>query len=81
LPGARYRAKFANDMQGQRRHQEAIEAGIVRQHWFPPWIEIRPGVPSYWALDTFSFKGNSSRGIEPNMNDAILGAADMIVHL
>jgi hypothetical protein len=33
------------------------------------------------ALDAFAFNGNANLGIAPNKNFAMIGAADMIIHV
>jgi hypothetical protein len=55
-------------------------AGIGRQHWSSPQIEIRPEVSYYKSLDANAFNGNANLGIPANKNFAIIGAADLIIH-
>jgi hypothetical protein len=46
-----------------------------------PQIEVRPEVSYYKSLDAFAFNGNPNLGIPANRNYAIIGAADIIIHL
>jgi Putative beta-barrel porin-2, OmpL-like. bbp2 len=82
LDNLTWRGEFVDDYEGQRTGTKTryLEAGFGWQHWFSPQIEIRPEVSYYRSLDAFAFNGNSSLGIAPNKNFAIIGSADMIIH-
>jgi hypothetical protein len=82
LDNISYRVEYFDDMEGQRTGTKTayFETGIGWQHWFSPQIEIRPEVSYYRSLNANAFNGNSNLGILPNKNNALIGAADVIIH-
>jgi hypothetical protein len=76
------RLEYYDDKEGQRTGVRTAyaEAGLGWQHWFSPQIEIRPEFTFYRSLDAPAFNGNSNLGIAPNKSNALIGAADIIVH-
>jgi hypothetical protein len=82
LDNISYRIEFFDDKEGQRTGTKTryLETGIGWQHWFSPQIEIRPEVSYYRSIDAAAFNGNANLGILPNKRNALIGAADIIIH-
>jgi hypothetical protein len=59
-----------------------VDFSIGWQHWFSPWIEIRPDVACYRSLNALAFNGNfNAQPVVPlNRRDALIAAADLIWH-
>jgi hypothetical protein len=76
------RAEYFNDPTGQRTGTPTAytEAGLSWQHWFSPQIEIRPEIAYYRSLNNPAFNGNSTEGIAPDRDWAVVAAADLIWH-
>ncbi len=77
-----FRPEYYADPQGQRTGTPAdyYEFTIGWQHWLSPQIEFRPEVGYWRSINAKAFNGNPSRGIAPDKNFTVLGAADMIFH-
>jgi hypothetical protein len=84
LDSISFRPEFYNDMEGQRTGVKTryVDFGIGWQHWLSPQIEFRPEVTYYRSLDAPAFNGNfnASPIILPTKKDALVAAADVIVH-
>ncbi len=84
LDNLTFDVEFFDDMQGQRTGTKTryVDFGLGWQHWFSPQIEIRPEIDYYRSLGPPAFNGNSNAipVIPPNKRDALLTAADVIVH-
>ena len=76
------RTEYFNDPQGQRTTVPTAYADIALgwQHWLSPQIEFRPEIAYYRSLNVPAFNGNSTEGIPPSRDWALIFASDMIWH-
>lgn len=76
-----FRPEWYSDSQGQRTGVKADYYTLTLgwQHWISPQIVFRPEI-GYWAANRNAFNGSPSRGVAPDKNHTVLGAADVIFH-
>jgi len=76
------RTEYFNDPYGQRTGVPTAYMDIAGswQHWLSPQIELRPEIGYYRSINNLAFNSNTTAGIVPSRDWAVIAAADAIIH-